>query len=155
MSKKKRNKKTNYKVEDKVVKWEDLAETSENIRKTLADLNMKMMEISNRFKEQIENNPNLSKTLQGIVLTLNDLTEQYVTVKASHSKGAPDQPVFFTGDVNPEDDKQMELYMNATIAYAGLANQLQVVGHTSVAALLTELQAELEKQKGAEGGKDN
>jgi uncharacterized protein YeaO (DUF488 family) len=145
MSKKSNKQKKQIKVQDKALYWEDLIGPSKEVRKSLIDLNASLKGIAAKFKNEIEKSEELNKIFTGIGYTVNDLTERYLTVRRSHSKDLGEgQVAYFKGKVDAENNKQIELFMNATLAYAGLANQLQVVANTSVAALVADLQKTLE-----------
>lgn len=147
MSKRKTNKKNNIKIkeEQKDLFWDDLITPAEEIRKNLADINANLKAMYEKYEEYF-NNPEIAKIYTGIGKALEEIVKNYTTLRSLHSKTEGDVIKYYSGKVNPDDQKQLDLYINISMAYGGVTNQILVLTNTSIVALTNALQTLLDKE---------
>jgi len=142
MSKKKQRKNTNIKVKEKEVKdlfWEDLIQPSIELRDNLASINLNLKALYEKYEEHFKN-PEIQKIYSGIGKALEELVKNFKTLESLHTKEVNGVLKYYAGKVDPEDQKQVDLYINISLGYGGIANQVLVLTNTSIIALTNKLQ---------------
>jgi len=152
-----RSKKKNYtvKTENKLT-WDDLRDTSDEVRNALITVNQKLMQVYEMYKDYIEGDEEITKIYNGISLALQDIVKKYNDAVALHSIKNPDGTLVpYTGDIDENDDKQIELYMSLTLLYSGIANEITAFTNTSITALMTKIEAKLREEMTKENNDGN
>jgi len=139
------SKKKKIKVEDNErLKWEDLADTSLALRQSLGEINASIMKLSENLKDVIDSNPDVQQVYNGVVKSLEDLVNKWVELKKLHSTEKDGKYYYWMGELDINNDKMVDHYMNLSLAYGGLTNEVVTLANTSIAALAAEIEKHMD-----------
>ena len=136
------------------MKWEHLIELANEHSNTLKTINSKLLNLGALYREQIEKDEKLKNLFNGISNTLNDITRKLLDTMDRHSKVENNKRLFWGGEIDPNDEKAIEYFINLVLIYQAIANDLATFTNTSIIAFTTRLEEVLrEEQKEGDNGK--
>jgi hypothetical protein len=151
MAKRKKTKENkNYEVVGEkleALKWDYLKDMALQHKQAVIDINTKLLDLGARYKEEIENDEILKNIYSGMSNTLADITKRLNEAMGLHSKKEDNKLYFYSGEIDANDDKAIEHFMNVMLLYQAIANDLIVFSNTSIVAFTTRLEEVLRSKQ--------